>query len=487
MLRLNNISKTYHEELFSSINLVLGNQEKVGLVGLNGTGKTTLLKIIAGLEAPTNGGVELQQEKLGYLPQQFDITQNGELTLLGEFMESLVRTPHEVWRIERILGKLQFGEVDEFADLSSFSPGQLMKLYLARIMIEEPTILLLDEPTNHLDITGIEWLEQFISRFKGIVIMISHDREFLNAATNHTLEIDEQKLHMYPGNYDWFVEEKQHRLEERAKQFQLQEARRQKIERMVALAKKQGGGKKQAKKISAARKRLEREVTKNEISEYTKKEIKDLSISGSVHSKKMILTLEELQFSYADSEPLLRNINLEVFGSETLWLYGPNGTGKSTLLKIITDELKQSSGKVRWGQNIGWSYFAQNQTELDITESVQEYFYNQTNVDWDRSFGALEKFMFDRSLRDKRVCDLSPGQKSRLTFAVFAQQEFECLILDEPTNHLDIETKEAIEQALHEYQGAIILVSHDRYFAEQLEPDRIATISEGKLSSQVWL
>ncbi len=487
MLKLEHVSKIYHEELFSDITFVLGNREKVGLVGLNGCGKSTLLKIITGEIEPTNGGVEISQERLGYLPQQFDLS-NGNSLMLGEYMESLVDyKQQDLWKVEKTLGKLQFGEIDEFKLLDTFSPGQIMKLYLAKIMLADPTVLLLDEPTNHLDIEGIEWLEKFISSFNGIVIMISHDREFLNAATDHILEIDEGKLHTYIGNYDAYVDEKLKRLEERKKQIKLQEGKRKKFEDMIALAKKQGSGLKQAKKISSAKKRMEREVLKNELYEYKKKEIKDLEITGSVHNNKQILGIKNLSYSYHDSYPILEDLELEIFGSETLWLYGPNGTGKSTLLKLITGAFTPSSGEVKWGKNVRWSYFAQDQTNLDIEDSVQDYFFNQTNVDWGRSYGVLEKFMFDTNLRDKRVVDLSPGQKARLTFAIFAQKEFECLILDEPTNHLDIETKESIEVALREYQGAIILVSHDRYFAERLQPDRIATIRNKSLLCQRYL
>jgi ATP-binding cassette subfamily F protein 3 len=253
---------------------------------------------------------------------------------------------------------------------------------------------------------------------------------------------------------------------------------------MIQLAKKQGGGRKQAKKLSSARKRLEREVKSSEIDQYTKQEMKNLAISGSVHSRKLILELDDIAFGYAGGENLLEHLSLEVYGSETLWLYGPNGTGKSTLLKIITGELEPDSGTVRWGKDVRWSYFAQDQTNMATETTVQEYFHDQTDVVWEKSYGALQRFMFDKSLRNRRVMDLSPGQKARLTFAIFAQKELECLILDEPTNHLDIETKESIEVALREYQGVIILVSHDRYFAEQMKPDRVLTIQNKGLKAE---
>ncbi len=192
-----------------------------------------------------------------------------------------------------------------------------------------------------------------------------------------------------------------------------------------------------------------------------------------------------MSFGYDECISILDNVNLEIYGNERLWLLGPNGTGKSTLVKLLVGELKEQSGSIKWGQNLNWVYFAQDQINEEIEDQVQEYFYKMTNIEWYKAVCVLDKFLFDQELRNQQVKKLSPGQKARLTFAIFMQNNYECLILDEPTNHLDIQTKEAIEIALQEYKGAVILVSHDRYFAEQLEPDRVLTIKDKRLVDKV--
>jgi ATP-binding cassette subfamily F protein 3 len=359
-----------------------------------------------------------------------------------------------------------------------------MKLYLTKLMLEEPTILLFDEPTNHLDLNGILWMEKFINSFRGITITISHDREFLNSTCNKIFEIDEEQLKIYEGNYDDFVIEKQRRLEDRAMQIKLQERRRKKLEDLVELMKKSGGGEAAGRRVRAAKTRLEREVNRQEIKEYKEIRIKKLDIKGNVHGSKRILEVKDLDFAYEKGRPILENLKLEIYGSEKLWIKGDNGSGKSTLIKLITQELSYSKGQITWGNNIRWKYFAQDQTEWMSDERVQEYFYKKTSLDWEKSYSVLDEFMFDHELRNQKISSLSPGQKARLTFAIFAQSEYECLILDEPTNHLDIDTKEVIQKALQNYSGAIILVSHDRHFANELKPDRVLRIEDRKLVSE---
>jgi ATPase subunit of ABC transporter with duplicated ATPase domains len=431
MLKLEKITKEYSKTIFKDITFTLGNREKVGLVGFNGSGKSTLMKIIAKEEEPTKGSVELVQEKLGYLPQIFDITNDGEIEYLGEFMESLVEDPYsELWKVHKILNKLEFGEIDEFTLIDTFSPGKKMKLYLTKLMLEEPTILLFDEPTNHLDLNGILWMEKFINSFRGITITISHDREFLNSTCNKIFEIDEEQLKIYEGNYDDFVIEKQRRLEDRAMQIKLQERRRKKLEDLVELMKKSGGGEAAGRRVRAAKTRLEREVNRQEIKEYKEIRIKKLDIKGNVHGSKRILEVKDLDFAYEKGRPILENLKLEIYGSEKLWIKGDNGSGKSTLIKLITQELSYSKGQITWGNNIRWKYFAQDQTEWMSDERVQEYFYKKTSLDWEKSYSVLDEFMFDHELRNQKISSLSPGQKARLTFAIFAQSEYECLILD---------------------------------------------------------
>lgn len=481
MLQAQNLSIEYSKVLFKNISFTLGNKEKVGLVGHNGSGKSTLLKIIIGEELPSTGKIISTNEKLGYLPQLIDIDL-GKFEFIGEFLESLVENIHtDMWMVNKILHKLEFGSFDEFEQVAIQSPGRKMKLYLTQILLAKPTILLLDEPTNHLDIAGIMWFEQFVKSFDGICIIISHDREFLNNTIDTVFEIDDQSLHLYKGNYDDFVAQRKERIDERHKQFKIQEQKRELFERRIEFIKRQSSSAKQGKRLRAMKKRFEREVLSQEVGSLRSNALNKFSLEGSVHKSKQILSIENLCFSYSKNKKIFNNCNFEMYGVQKVWLLGENGSGKTTLLKLLLNKLEAQSGTITWGADLKVEYFAQTHEELSIHKSVQEYFFEQTNSSWGQSFGLLSKFKFDNDLRSKRVLDLSPGQKARLRFAIFAQREYNCLILDEPTNHLDIETKEVIEQSLREFKGAIILVSHDRYFAQQLEPDRILTIEDGKL------
>lgn len=475
------MSMSYVDTLFTDITFVLGNNEKVGLVGLNGTGKTTLLKVIAGLENPTKGEVHLVGESLGYLPQIFDLTNNGTHKYLGEYLESLVdNTYTDMWRVHKALSEVSFGELDEFQEIETLSPGQKMKVYLVKILLEEPSILLIDEPTNHLDIKGIEWFESFLSSFDGICITISHDRAFLKNTVTHIFEIDSQQLFVYDGNYDDFVEKKAERIEEQNKQYRLQESKREKLENLVKKMRKES---KDGRSVRAAKKRLEREVEGQEVSRYKKERVKEIHLSGSVHRKKRILKVENLTFSYEKDTKIFDDLNFQMHGSEMVWIQGANGAGKSTFIKLLVGNLEPDEGEITWGKSVLYSYFAQEQTETMRNKSVHDYFFEQTKLRWDEAYSVLDSFLFSKQLRKQKVKNLSPGQKARLTFAIFSQKEFECLILDEPTNHLDIETKEVIEDAIRNYQGAVILVSHDRYFAKAVKPDRVLALEQGGLAA----
>lgn len=481
MLKAENITITYNRTLFDNLNFKLGNGEKIGLVGLNGCGKSTLLKIIAGEEIPDKGTIELTKgEHLEYLPQEFHFDDG---LLVGIFLESLVNFDiSKLYRVKKILAKLKLGEIDEFIEINKLSPGQKMKLYLAKLLINEPTILLMDEPTNHLDIDGIMWLEEFIENFEGICIIISHDRAFLNNAVTHIFEIDEQRLYVWEGNYDRYIEHKENFKEKRAMEFKAQERKRAQLEKLLENASKIAGGKKRGRAMEAARKRMDREVSRNEIDEYEEKRLQDLKLKGHVYKTKRILEIQDLSFGYSEKK-IFENANLDIYGSEKLWVFGPNGIGKSTLIKLMVGELKPQSGSIKWGENLNWVYFAQEEVALPMEETVHEYFMRATGVTLNGSFGTLEKYLFDKNLIKSKIRNLSPGEKSRLRFAIFSQKEYDCMLLDEPTNHLDIKTKEVIEEALRNYKGAIILVSHDRYFSENIEPDRIISIAEGEIVS----
>ncbi len=379
------------------------------------------------------------------------------------------------------MSQLEFKNYDIFQTLNTLSPGQKMKSMLARLLIKQPTILLLDEPTNHLDIDGILWFEKFVQKFEGVCIIISHDRAFLNNVVNVIFEIDEKKLYTWHGNYDEYLIQKDRYKLERAEQLKAQERKRAQLEKLIENSRKIKDGKKRGKAIRAAEKRMEREVTRNEITEYQAMSVSKFSIDGIVHQKKRILKVNNLGFGYTSDNMLLQNLDLEIYGNEVLWLFGPNGIGKTTLIKLITGQLKPVTGEIRWGESITWDYFSQEQKHLNFEQTVESYFFENTNINFNQSFKYMDKFLFTKDMRYKKIKNLSPGQRARLSFAAFSSGNYDCLILDEPTNHLDIRTKEVIEESLKEFKGAIILISHDRYFAENLEPNRILTIEDRTL------
>lgn len=483
MIRANKLTMEYTHPLFNEVSFLLGNNEKVGLIGLNGSGKSTLIKIIAGIEKADKGSVEITaEEHIEYLPQEFELSENESTEFIGEYLESLVNNNlSEMHRVHKQLSRLNFGDLDMFQYISTLSPGQKMKLYLTKLLINEPTILLLDEPTNHLDLEGILWFERFIQDFDGICIMISHDRSFLNQTIDTVFEIDEKKLYVWEGNYDDYLIHKEEFKNERALLYKAQERKREQMEKLLASARKITDGKARSKKVSAAKKRMVREVTSKEIFEYQQQKIADVNIAGSVPKTKKILELSNISFGYDSSRPILKNIDWTMYGNQKTWLIGSNGIGKSTFIKLIIKQLQPNTGEIKWGNAIRWDYFAQDQTHIPMDKTVEDYFLEQTNVSYSQSFGLMEQFLFDKEYRTKLIGKLSPGQRARLAFAIFTQHEYECLILDEPTNHLDIGTKEVIERALREFKGAVILISHDRYFAESIKPDIMITLENGKI------
>lgn len=479
MLKVTNLSKQYLDLLFENVTFLLGKCEKVGLVGLNGCGKSTLLKIIAGFERTDNGQVEIVNETVGYLPQEFSFKKDH---LVGEFLENLVDDhTTEMYKVNIILSKLNEESIDHYQQINTLSEGQKMKLKLAELLIKEPTILLLDEPTNHLDIDGILWFEKFIKNIKGVCITISHDRKFLNNTCDKIFEIDDKKLLIFEGNYEDYLLQKVEYINERDKQYSTQEKKRKKVEKLLKRARSIKGGVARGKAVKAAKSRMKREVFKNEVKEYKEQKIKQFKIDGFVYDKKKIIETKDLNFGYTSDNNILRNTTFSIYGKDKVWLYGPNGIGKTTLIKLITGDLQPSKGLISWGENISWTYFSQDQRHLDMEASVEDFFMKNTGIPYENSFGVLEQFLFPKGLRKYKLKTLSPGQRARLSFASFAQKSYDFLILDEPTNHLDILTKEIIEDALLSFEGAILVISHDRYFVSSIGIDRIITFEDKRI------
>lgn len=460
------------KSLLNDVNFTLGAKEKVGLIGQNGSGKSTLLKIALGLEDYDQGTVQAPGECFGYLPQLFDFS--TELTVREHGVQVLDGTKN-MYQFEKNLRQLGLDTKVFTQKITDLSSGQQMRVKLAEILLARPSVLILDEPTNHLDIEGIGWMSNFVKNFDGIVLMVSHDRAFLDETTNVIFEIDEGRLHIFPGNYSDYVAQKSSWIEKREEAYKRQEKKREQMERLIENARKLKGGKQRGKAVRSAKKRMEREVLRKEITAYSRETVENIDFRGETHTGKLMLRLDHVSHHYGEVE-VIKNASFELRGNDRVWLYGPNGVGKSTLLNIVTGVIAPTQGTVSLGANITWGYFRQNQEQFDLSLTVRQFIEAQTPMAEASMYGFLKQYIFPRQYLDKKLFYLSPGERARLAFGIFSLQKLDLLILDEPTNHLDIWTKEAIERSLVDYQGAILLVSHDRYFVSEVQVNHVLTI-----------
>ena len=504
--------------LFQQVNLQINRGEKIGLVGKNGAGKSTLLKLIAQQIKPSEGSIHLPKEtKIGHLTQ--DIIIDTRATLFKFLDESNPKLNHIRIRLEEINTQLvtrtdyesegYLGLLDEMSDLNhefqiiegfsweerisetlkglgfkdtdfeksmdTFSGGWKMRAELARILLNDPDIILLDEPTNHLDILSISWLESYLQKFEGAVIIISHDRLFLDNVTKRTLEISLGKILDFPFPYSLYKERRAEELERTQAAKKQQDRDIKHTEELI--------NKFRAKSSKAAfAQSLIKKLEKTERIEIEKDIVSGIKITFplSVQPGKWVLSLEGIEKSYGENL-LFSNLNITVGRGEKIALLGPNGVGKSTLLKTITKKI-DFKGEVQYGHNVNVTYFAQDQAEkLDVNKTVME------TVD-DIAVGDIRKdlrsilgtFLFSGEDTDKKVSVLSGGERTRLALCQLLLSPSNFLILDEPTNHLDIQSKQVLKKALLNYEGTFIIVSHDREFVDGLT-NRIWDIEEQSL------
>jgi ATP-binding cassette subfamily F protein 3 len=492
--------------LFHQINLQINKGDKVGLVGKNGAGKSTLLKILSGSLKPTEGAVHLPKGcTIGYLTQDIviDTTQsvfeylnssnerinyirekldfiNKELTTRTDYdndsyltmLDELSDLNHEFqviegfqWeeKINSTLKGLGFSEVEIEQSLNTFSGGWKMRAELAKILVNNPDVILLDEPTNHLDIISISWLESYLQKYEGAVIIISHDRLFLDNVTKRTLEISMGKIFDFPYAYSKYKEVRAEELErlEGAKKQQDKEIKQTEelINKFRAKSSKAAFAQSLIKKLD----KTERiEIERNPTSKMR------LTFPLSVQPGKWVLELDGVNKSYGEKE-LFRNIGITVGRGEKIALLGPNGVGKSTLLKAIMKVIEYD-GVVEYGHNVNVAYFAQDQAEkLDVTKTVFETVDDVAKGDIRKDLRTiLGTFLFSGEDTEKKVGVLSGGERTRLALCQLLLSPSNFLILDEPTNHLDIQSKDVLKQALSTYEGTFIVVSHDREFLNGL-------------------
>ena len=507
MINAHNISVSFGgETLFDLISFRLGKGDRVGLIGKNGAGKSTLLKLIASVNQPTSGSFALEKNcKIGYLPQDLDF-ENGrtvleEAYLAFEEIKKVEARQEEIHKImeqtqdfesdsymavldeltelntryemiggylyqaqtEKILLGLGFSMTDLNAPTDTFSGGWRMRIELAKLLLKDNDVLLLDEPTNHLDIESIIWLEQFLKKFKGALVMVSHDRMFLDQVTNRTIEIVQQRIFDFKKSYSKYMLLRQELREQQQAAQKNQEKQIQQTEKLIERFRAK------ASKASMAQSLIKKldKMDRIEIDPEENKRIK-FEFSISKQPGKIILETNQLSKAFGEKK-VLQGVNLELVRGEKIAFVGQNGQGKSTLAKILVGEL-ESEGTVRLGHNVEIGYFAQNQaTYLDGNQTVLEAAEDAaTPENRTKVRDLLGAFLFPGEAVDKKVQVLSGGERNRLALCKLLLQPFNVLIMDEPTNHLDIASKNVLKEALVKFQGTLILVSHDRDFLQGL-------------------
>jgi len=463
--------------LFEPVSFGIHQNDRIGLVGINGCGKSTLIKMLAGLESCTTGEVTYRKDlSIGYLPQIPELDYNRDVLAQVLVEADLSKVDH--WEAEHkakaILTRLKMQEYDK--PVALLSGGQKRKVDLARVLLSKPDVLLLDEPTNHLDLETIEWLQDYLQSYQGAVLLITHDRYFLDAICNRVLEIDQQKIHIYDGGYSDFVE---------GQIIRQTDAARKEVRRQAQLKKELDWLKRGAKaRTSKPKNHVDR--VKELLSKSYLISNQELSISFQTKRLgKTILELHNLSKSYNDNL-LFHDIDHNFQPKDRIGIIGPNGCGKTTLLRLMTGEEKPDKGSVKSGLHTQFAYYRQDQEDLNANVSVLDYvnqFADVIRTADGTKFSAsemLKRFLFDGKMQQMKVSSLSGGEKKRLHLLVSLMFGSNFLILDEPTNDLDIRTLEILEDYLDAYHGCIVVVSHDRYFLDRVV-DHIFIFEKGRI------
>ncbi|HEB2442165.1 ribosomal protection-like ABC-F family protein [Bacillus thuringiensis] len=507
---VNNVTKSFGgNTIFENISLEIKNGERVGLVGRNGSGKTTIFGLLTGMESLDAGAIHMKKgTRIGHVAQipKFDEAMTVYDVLSSAFkvekelekemhaLEKNMAVEQEQSALEKLMER--YGVIQEkfvflggyeieanimkvanglqVTDLFSrvfteLSGGEQTKVSLAYMLLQKPDLLLLDEPTNHLDLFAVEWLEQFLKEYTGTVMVISHDRYFLDEVVTKIFDLEDGEIHVYHTNYSQFVEEKEERL---LQEFQAYQEQQKKIKKMKEAIKRlrewanqanppNEGLHKRARNMERALERIEK--LKRPILE--RKQM-GLQFEGQERSGKDVVVMKEVSKGFA-GRPLFEQANLHVRFQERAAIVGRNGTGKTTLLKLLLKEINPDVGEIRIGSSVKIGYLSQH-TYGNVKSNVLEAFREYVAVTEGEARHILANFLFYGPAVFKKVTQLSGGEKMRLRLAQLMYQDINFLILDEPTNHLDIESREVLEEALEQYNGTILAVSHDRYFLNKL-------------------
>ena len=521
LLQVNQVSKYYGAELIlSNMKLEVQHKDRIALVGRNGAGKSTLLKIIAG-QLSHDGGEIIQPKgvTIGYMAQ--DTGLESELSIWDEMLtvfnhlisqeqalrqlEAKMANPdifsnEAVYQkvlseydtlqvqfkesggyqyeadIRSVLHGLQFGSFDPSTPISTLSGGQKTRLALGKLLLTKPDILILDEPTNHLDIETLSWLEQYLQSYQGAVLIVSHDRYFLDKVVNQVYEISRHSMKKYHGNYSSYLVRKAEDFERDMKQFEKQQ---EEIEKLRDFVQRNITRASTTKRAQSRRKQLE----KMEILDRPQGDQKSASFSFQIEkqSGNEVLQLNELAIGY-QNEKVAKHINVRVTKGESIALVGPNGVGKSTLLKTIIDKMPALSGDIHFGTNVQVSYYDQEQANLVSNKRVLNELWDEHPLKPEKEIRTvLGNFLFSGDDVLKTVSTLSGGEKARLALAKMMMEKGNFLILDEPTNHLDLDSKLVLENALIDYPGTLLFVSHDRYFINRIATKVIELSKDGSI------
>ncbi len=503
MISINNLTfEIGARALYDEANCHIKPGDKIGLIGANGTGKTTLLKLIVGDLNPTSGTISMAKDlKIGYLNQDL-LSYQSDKSILHVAMEAFERQNQLHSEIESLLQKLEsdysddllhrlsdkqnefealdgynieyrsheilaglgFSEEEQKRQLSKFSGGWRMRVMLARILLQAPDILLLDEPTNHLDLPSIKWLESYLQAFEGAILVVSHDRYFLDKVSKKTVESRKGKLNPYAGNYSFYLEEKSMREEIQGNQFKNQQSKIKQEEKLIERFRAKAS---KAKMVQSRIKALEKMDRVDDVDDNNP--TVNFSFKFSKPSGRHVVTMKNISKSYPNV-PIVKNTEGLIEKGDKIALIGANGRGKSTLLRIIAGADSEFQGDLEYGHNVTKTFFAQHQLEAlhlenEILQELQAFAPKHTETELRSILGS---FLFTGDDAFKKIKVLSGGEKSRVALAKTLTADANFLLLDEPTNHLDIQSINILIQALKQYEGTFILVSHDRYLLDNV-------------------
>lgn len=520
-LDLSNVTLNYgFKNVLNGVSLQVNSGDKVAIVGDNGTGKTSIFRIISGEETPNSGTVSKRKgATVGYLKQIAPKAQPGMTVydFLRTAYGKIADVQHKMQELENAMAKPnltqeqmekimdEYGKAIEYfsshggyeidsnvekmagnfkisellnQEYNSLSGGQKTIACLAKLLLINPDILLLDEPTNHLDIPTLSWLEDFIKSYKGSVILVSHDRYFLDKTINKVFALADGKINTYFGNYTKYIETLTAEIEAQAQAFVTQQKMISDMEDTIR--KNRAWGAQSSEKAYRVAKQIERRISEMEKVEKPKIQ-KDIALNFNqeTRSGKEVLIIENLSFSYGNNM-ILNKANMNLQYQDRVCLLGKNGCGKSTLLKIILNELPVEHGNMVIGSNVKIGYLPQHVSFENESVTVLQEFQNHFKGSLTQAYSTLASFHFYGEEVNKRLSSLSGGEKVRLKFAELVQNDVNLIILDEPTNHLDVRNREILEEALTDFSGTVLFVSHDRYFINKVAT-RVVEFNDGKL------